>query len=158
MAEILLRKLANGALVPVDDEAAEALKHIKVGAGVRCNIVRVRNYRFLQKYHVLVNLLFDIWTETAPRLQYRGQDVAPNKEKFRGDLQVLCGHYEAVFGVRGELQLKPKSVSFASMEEDEFEKLFSRAIDVGLGRILDRPDWTEEKIRQACEELMNFSG
>lgn len=158
MAEILLKRLANGAMIPVDEESADALKSVKVGGIVRCNIVRVRNYKFLQKYMVLVGLLFDIWTETAPRLQYKGQDVAPNKKKFRGDLQILCGHYEAVFGVRGELQLKPKSVSFASMDEDEFERLFSTAIDVGLSKILNRPDWTEEKIRQACEELMNFSG
>lgn len=157
MAEIIMRKLANGALIPQDDEAAEQLKHIKVGAGVRVTLVRVRNYKFLQKFHVLVGVLFDIWCETAPRLQYKGHDVAPNKEKFRADLTVLCGHYDAVFGVRGELQLKAKSISFASMDEEEFERLYSTAIDIGLGRILNRPDWTPEKIRQACEDLMRFT-
>ena len=98
-----MRKLANGALVPQDDEAKEQLKHVKVGAGVRVTLVRVRNYKFLQKFHVLVGVLFDIWCETAPRLQYKGHDVSPNKEKFRGDLVILCGYYDAVFGVRGEL-------------------------------------------------------
>lgn len=152
-----MRKLANGALVPQDDEAAEQLKHIKVGAGVRVTLVRVRNYKFLQKFHVLVGVLFDIWCETAPRLQYKGHDVALNREKFRGDLVILCGYFDAVFGVRGELQLKPKSISFASMSEEDFERLFSAAIDIGLGKILDRPDWTPEKIRQACEDLMRFT-
>lgn len=151
-----MRKLANGALVPQDDEAAEQLKHVRTGDGVRVTVVRVRNYKFLQKFHVLVGVLFDIWCETAPRMQYKGQDIAPNKEKFRGDLTILCGYYDAVFGVRGELQLKPKSISFASMSEDEFEGLFSKAIDVGLSRILNRPDWTPEKIRQACEDLLQF--
>lgn len=152
-----MRKLANGALVPVDEESAELLKSVKVGGITRVNVVRVRNYKFLQKFHVLIGLLFDIWCETAPRLQYKGQDVAPNKEKFRGDLVILCGYYDAVFGVRGELQLKPKSISFASMSEDDFEKLYSQAINIGLSKILNRSDWTEEKIRQACEDLLRFT-
>lgn len=154
--EVVLRKLANGALVPATEEDADMLKSVKVGAGVRCEIVRIRNYRFLQKYMVLVSLLFDIWSETAPRMQYRGQDIAPNKKKFRDDLQILCGHYEAVFGIRGELQLKAKSVSFASMSEEHFENLYSQAINVGLSKILSRPDWTEDKIRQACDEILRF--
>lgn len=154
--EILMRKLLNGALIPDSDEEAAKLQHVKTGDGVRVTVVRIRNYKFLQKFHVLVGVLFDIWSETAPRMQYKGHDIAPNKEKFRKDLTILCGYFEPVFGVRGEMRLEAKSISFAQMDEETFERLFSQAINVGLSKILNRPDWTEEKIRQACEDLLRF--
>lgn len=157
MAEMLLSKLPNGALMPADEETAEALRKIKTGVIVRADVKQVRNYKFLQKYMVLVRFLYGIWEETAPRMQYRGQEVKPNLARFRGDLQILAGHYTATYNIRGEVRLEPKSVSFASMAEEEFEQLFSSVIDVALSKVLNRPDLTEEKIREHCENVLNFS-
>lgn len=157
MAELLLRKLADGTLLPADEESADALRKVKSGAVVRADVKQVRNYKFLQKYMVLIRFLYDIWEETAPRMEYRGQEVKPNLNRFRGDLQILAGHYTATYNIRGEVRLEPKSISFASMSEEEFAELYSRVIDVALSRVLNRPDLTPEIVRAHCESVLHFA-
>ena len=156
--EIVMKKLANGALVPVNQEEADKLQKIPVGEVVRTKLTVFRNYKFLRKYMVLVKFLFDQWTEWGPRVQYKGQPVQPNLERFRKDLQILCGWYEPEFGVRGELRLVSRSVSFAQMTEPDFEQLYSTVIDVGLEKVMVNPNLTTDQVREACEELMRFCG
>jgi len=154
--EVMLLKTAGGALVPVGDEEAEKLKRFKAGDIARLDITKVRNPVFHRKFMLLVKFAYDIWCETAPRRQYKGLDIHPNFTRFRKDLTILCGYFDATFNVRGETRLEAKSISFASMEQDEFEGLYSKAIDVILERILNRPDLTPEKVRAHVDTLMRF--
>lgn len=154
--EVVMKKLANGALVPANEEEAEKLASVPAGEALRCKLTVFRNYRFLKKYMVLVKFLFDRWTVRAPCLQYQGQPVRPRLERFRKDLQIMCGWYEPEFGVRGELRLVSKSVSFSAMNDAEFEQLFSTVIDVGLEKILNDPNMDADKVRAICEELLLF--
>ena len=154
--EIVMKKLANGALVPVNQEEADKLSKIPVGEVVRTKLTVFRNYKVLRKYMVLIKFLYDQWTEWGPRLQYRGEEVRPNIERFRKDVQILCGWYEPEFGVRGELRLVSKSVSFSAMTEPDFEQLYSTVIDVGLSKVMVNPHLTAEQVREACERLMHF--
>ena len=154
--EVILHKLPSGALAPTSEEEAEKLKKLRVGTGIRCDVKQMRNYKFHKKWFVLATLAYDIWKEAAPMVEYRGQRVQPNFERFRRDLVVSAGYFDVEFNIKGELRLAAKSISFANMEQDEFEALFSATIDAILQKVLDRPDLTPEKMRAWVDEVMRF--
>ena len=133
MAEILLIKIPTGALVPADAESAEYLKKHKIGQGFRAKIIRARNILFHRKFFALLNYAFDTW-EPEERT-YKGQVVAKNFDQFRADITILAGYFETSVRLDGSVRVSAKSISFATMDEDEFEKLYSAVIDVLLERI-----------------------
>jgi hypothetical protein len=156
MAEALLRKLPNGALIPDDEESATLVQSYKVGQPIRCVVTKMRNYKFHKKWFALVKYAFDIWSESAPPIRHKGEAVRPNFDKFRRDLTILAGFYEPVFGVRGELMLEAKSISFANMDDHEFESLFSATLDAVLQKVLSGRGLTEAKLREYVDEVMRF--
>jgi len=158
MAELVMIRQPGGALVPATDEDAEALRKIKAGAAVRVEVKQIRNYKFLQKWMTLVKFAFDLWVERIPPKEYRGQPVKPNFDRFRKDLTILSGHYTATYNARGEVRLEAKSVSFANMAEDEFERLYSDTIDVVLQKILTGTKLTEEQLRNHVDAVLAYSG
>lgn len=150
-------KAPNGALIPFTEEDQDKLRSIKSGVAVRCNIARARNPQFLKKFFCLVRLAFDMWTESVPSMQYKGRDVLPNIERFRKDLTIMAGYYDATYNIRGDVRLEAKSISFANMEEETFEALYSSFIDVVLRKVLDRPDLTEDRLRRMVDQVMSYS-
>ena len=52
--------------------------------------------------------------------------VLKNFDRFRKDLTVLSGFYNATYTFRGDVRLEPKSLSFGSMCEEEFGQRLSR--------------------------------
>ena len=155
--ELLLTKQPSGALAPYDEEQADKLAKIKAGAVVRADIAQMRNVKFHRKFFALINFLFGIWEEGMPVVEYRGNAIKPNKRRFRKDLIILTGRHEATFNIRGEMRLEAHSIAFGRMSEEEFEKLFSDVIDVALNRVLNRPDLTEERIRDYCDQVLRYS-
>lgn len=151
--ELILAKAPNGSLVPVDQQAMDELAKLKVGQGVRVKVTRMRNYKFHRKLFALLNVAFDAWEPLA--LEYKGEKVAKNFERFRSDVTVLAGYYEATVNLRGETRLEPKSISFSSMDQDEFEKLYSAVIDVVLQRILT--NYTRDDLDNVVEQVLRFS-
>lgn len=158
MAELVMIRQPGGALVPATDEDAEALRKIKAGAAVRVDVKQIRNYKFLQKWFTLAKYAFDLWVERVPPKEYKGQPVKPSFDRFRKDLIILAGHYDATFNAKGEIRLEAKSISFASMGEDEFEKLYSDTIDVVLQKILTGTKLTEDQLRNHVEAVLAYSG
>lgn len=158
MAELVMIRQPGGALVPATDEDAEALRKIKAGAAVRVEVKQIRNYKFLQKWFTLAKYAFDLWVERVPPKEYKGQPVKPNFDRFRKDLVILAGHYDATFNAKGEIRLEAKSISFASMGEEEFEKLYSDTIDVVLQKILTGTKLTEDQLRNHVEAVLAYSG
>lgn len=153
---IRMTKVAKDLFRPATEEDLERLGRFRTGATIACDVREERNYKFLQKYMVMVKFLFDIWEETMPRQQWRGQEVRANIDRFRGDLTILTGRCDATYNVRGEVRLEPHSVSFASMGEEEFEQLFSETINVALAKVLNRPDLDEARVRQIVDQLLHF--
>lgn len=157
MAELICIRQPGGALVPATDEDAEALRKIKAGAAVRVEVKQIRNYKFLQKWFTLAKYAFDLWVERVPPKEYKGQPVKPNFDRFRKDLIILAGHYDATFNAKGEIRLEAKSISFASMGEDDFEKLYSDTIDVILQKILAGTRLTEEQLRNHVDNVLAYT-
>jgi hypothetical protein len=156
MTEILCLRTASGAFVPLDDDEAEKIKRIKAGSVTRLTAVQVRNGGFHRKYFALVKIAFDLWAERQPAIEYKGQPVKPEKDRFRRDLLILCGFYRPVFAVNGEMRLEAESISFASMTQGRFEAVFSQTINVVLEKILSGSGLTEEKLREHVDMVMRF--
>lgn len=154
--DVTLIKLASGALMPYDDESAEQVRKIRTGSLVHAKATRVRNYEFHKKFFALIGLAYDIWVETVPKMEYKGQPVQPNKTRFRKDATILAGFYTSTVSLKGDVRLDAKSISFASMDESEFEKLFSSFINVILTKILTNGQLTEQQIRDHVDRVMQF--
>lgn len=155
--EVMLTKGPGGALVPLDDDEAAKIARIKAGAVVRAEIAQMRNGAFFRKWWVLAKYAFDLWSETVEPIEYRGQKVRPEFQRFRKDLTIMAGYYNPVFNARGELRLEAKSIAWASMSEEEFDRLYSATIDVVLGKILEPGAMTEAQLKSHVENVLRFS-
>lgn len=154
--EVLFRRGPRGVLMPMGDEAEEQMKSIKEGAVVRASIARVRNPKFHRKYFSLLNYAYGIWSETMPKRMWRGHEVTTTFERFRKEVQIMAGHFEPVFSVTGELRLEAKTISFAGLDEEGFEKLYSEVINVLLSKVLNSTTLTEESIRRYVDQVLAF--
>ena len=152
MTDIVLTKTAGGALAPMDQQAIDFLSKLKAGAGVTVQIKRHRNPAFHRKYFALLNLAFDAWEPTAAT--YKGEPVGKNFDQFRNDVTVLAGHYEMAVNLRGETRLTAKSVSFAAMDQDTFDALYSATVNVILAKILT--NYTRDDLDNVVDQLLGF--
>ena len=151
--EITLAKAANGCLVPVDQQAIEAIAKLKLGQGVKATIKRVRNLGHHRKMMALLNLAFDAWEPAE--LEYKGQKVEKSFDSFRSDVIILAGYGEATYNFRGEIRVRAKSMAFANMSQDEFEGLYSKVIDVILTKILT--NYKRDDLDNVLNQVLSFT-
>lgn len=153
MTEVFLAKNIAGCLVPVDHQSAEFLSGLKLGQGVTCRITKHRNIGFHRKFFALLNLAFESWE--PGNLEYDGQPVQKEFDQFRNDVTVLAGYYESSVTLKGEVRLRAKSISFGSMKQEQFEKLYSAVIDIILQKILT--NYTREDLDKVVEDILRFT-
>ena len=151
-------KSPAGALIPASEEASDLLRKIKVGTALSVEIKRIRNYKFHKKMFALFKLAFDVWEPETPQT-YKGEAVSKDFDRFRKDMTILAGFYKAVYNARGEVRLEAESLSFASMAEDRFEKVFRAVLNVVWNRVLRNAGYeTEAEVERVVDELMRFDG
>lgn len=154
MTEIVVQKSPTG-WIPADEQARAAHARHKLGATVRADFKQMRNYKFHKKFMALMNLAFDYW-EVAD-VEYKGRQVVKNFDRFRKDMTILAGFYEPTFNVRNEVRLEAKSISFANMQEAEFEELYSTMVNVLLDRVLRAKGFSRETVDEVVDQLVAFS-
>jgi hypothetical protein len=116
MSEIYLQRTVGG-LRPCDDMGVEALRKIKVGEVVQCEITRPRNLAHHRKFWALLNTF---WAATGDWSSPYGVLI---------ELKVRLGHVqEVLIRETGEMVKVPKSISFASMDQGEFDVFYERCI------------------------------
>lgn len=131
------------------------VKRLEAGEVFDFEIVFPRNSRFHRKFFVLLSVGFEAWEPERTRKTYKGLPVAKNFEQFREDVTILAGFYEQTFDIRGRMRLKAKSISFANMEEDEFERVYSAVADVLLQKVLTRYA-NREELDGVVKRMMGF--
>ena len=109
-------------------------------------------YKFHRKFFALLDVAFDAW-EPSP-VEYKGQVIEKNRQRFRKDLIILAGFGEPIFNIKGEVRYEAKSISFAKMNSEDFESLYSKVIDVILRRILT--NYTRDDLDQIVQKVLNF--
>jgi len=111
---------------------------IKMEAGeiAQAEMAIPRNYRFHKKFFALVTFAFDAWQPNRKNKSYKGVEVAKNFDRFRSDILIQAGYYEQTFDLDGNMKLEAQSISFASMDDVQFEKVYSAVADVILDKVL----------------------
>lgn len=141
--EIFCRKDLAGRLVPDDDQSRERLARFRVGDPIRLQASKPRNYKYHQKFFALIEVVFE------------NQEKYDSMEALRAELTMRAGWYEEHHHITGKVSYSPKSISFASMDQVEFEELFSKVIDVAIEYFLQGS--TREEIEQAAMEVIGFA-
>jgi len=155
--EVALLKTPHGALVPMDEDEAEKTRRWKSGSVIRGEFTEMRNGAFFRKWWSLAKLAFEMWEDDLPVMEYRGQQVRPDFERFRKDLIIMSGRFKPVFAADGEMRLVAESISWAKMDEPAFERLYSETINVILNKVLSSRKLTESQLRDAVDQVMRFA-
>ena len=141
MTAILCRRTISG-LSPDDDAARDVLRKVKVGDVVRVEVRRPRNLSAHRRFFALVNLV------------YTNSEKFPSPDVARRVLTCRAGHaLPYIIESTGEVLLIPESISFANMDQDEFDAFWQRVVKVVCDEILPgvtEPE-IEEEISRICE-------
>lgn len=124
MAKVLLKRALNLSLAATDEEGLAAIKKIKPGDEVWCDIRKARNPKSHRLYFALLQLVFS------------NQDRYPKFEHFRAAVQMAAGHVEWIPGVDGVAVPIPKSIDYSSLDEIEFSKVFNETMTVCVDEFL----------------------
>lgn len=160
---ITLVKLPDGKLQGFSDDDKNAYKRFKsrlnnLEAGELCTIdAKVpRNSKFHRKFFAMLNLGFESWEPARQHKSYKGKPVQKNFERFRSDVLILAGFYEQTFGLDGRMKLEAKSISFANMDDAEFERVYNAVLDVLLADVLKTYAGREE-VNNVVENMLRFA-
>jgi hypothetical protein len=136
---------------PVDEESAEEIMALPNGT-YECTLTRKRNPQFLRKYFALLDVAFHIW---EPALSdYNGKPVVKNRTRFRKDIAIATGFYELTVNIKGEVRAEAKSISFAAMDETEFDKLYNLTIDYLLAKVIQGD---KEQLNNHVAQILDFT-
>jgi hypothetical protein len=117
--KILVIKTPNGLLKPCYDSDYEAFKRMPINEAFEIDYTKGRNYKFHRKYFALLKLAFE------------NQQDYRTIEEMRHDLIIVAGYYNEVTNlITGEIIKKANSISFSSMDENEFSELYEKTKDV----------------------------
>ena len=99
---------------------------IPKGKVVRAKIVVPRNPKLHRKFFALIRAAWDCLTEEQ-RTNLR------STESFREQLLITSGFTTPIYDVNGNIfQEKARSISFANMDEAEFNDVYNRVLDTIL--------------------------
>ena len=135
-------KVTPTGFTPLYDSDYQLKKQLKEGSIVRCRVSNPRNYKFHKKFFALLRITFDnLPAYLAARWNIRTEhDML---KRFKRDL----GYFTSFRNEYGELEIEYLSISFAAMEQHEFEKFYDECIALILNnyiRGLGREDLEEE--------------
>jgi hypothetical protein len=109
-------QISNRKLIPEYDSDNEQIVKLKPNLTYKFVVTAPRNVMFHRKFFALLNLC------------YQNQDKYTNFEHLRGILTMKAGYYETVITDKGTVYW-PLSISFAKMDNLEFEQLYSKVLD-----------------------------
>lgn len=111
-----------------------------------------RNPAFHRKMFALLNLGFDAW---YPSFTYKGQEIQKNFEQFRSDVIIQAGYYDQTWSLDGQLTLRARSLSYSSMDDAQFEQVYSAIADVLLAKVLTHYKGRRE-LDDVVAEILGF--
>tara|TARA_R110000851_G_scaffold94392_1_gene205174 strand:+ start:296 stop:760 length:465 start_codon:yes stop_codon:yes gene_type:complete len=146
-------KKVGGGFVPVDEmNDPEIFKQIKMGDIISVQFKRPRNVKRLRKYFALLNIAFDAWE--APETSYNNIPAMKSFTRFRSDIICGAGFYDVVASINGDVRAEAKSISFAKMDETEFNELYNNTANYILLKILK--NYKRDDLDQLVEQIINF--
>ena len=135
-------------LRPTDEAGKQMLEGIKQGDMVQVEIRRPRNVSHHRMFWALATL---VWEQLDP-------ETYPSPEDVVTELKIRTGHYTrrdiVVDGQRYPV-LTPMSISFASLDEDQFSAFFDRCCDHIVANIL--PGVTNKDLKAEIAQMTGIT-
>lgn len=115
MDVVLCKRISS--LIPIDEEGKDALAGIGQGELIKVKITKARNLKHHKKFFSMLNLVLD------------NQESYPTLKHLLTAVKLEAGWYEDVpISVKGVPHFIPKSISFAKMDQLEFDDFYMQAI------------------------------
>lgn len=163
MSVINAIKLPDGTLdgFLAEDKAAykrfkSRLKNLEAGELITFDVKLPRNSKFHRRYFAMLNLAYEMWEPNRKWKSYKGVAVQKNFERFRSDVLIQAGYYSQTFDLDGNMKLEAQSISFASMDDIAFERVYNAVLTVLLEKVLitykDR-----DEVNEIIESMMRFA-
>lgn len=115
-------------LAAKDSISADMIAELKNGECYVCTIRRPRNPR----HHRLAWGLFD--------LVFRNQTTYATTQELVAAIKIATGHFDTGRTVDGLPWVQPKSIRYASMDQQSFNEWWNKALDVIITKILPAVD------------------
>ena len=148
--DALGRKLLRAA----DAAAEEFLAKTRTGAEVHGKLGLPRNAKFHRKFFAAVNYFAEqsgLTTQAAERNVY----VAPIIQKLLEIIKIRSGHFYEIETPSGKVLQIPMSISFSTMNNEEFKEFYSRALAAMISMMPSIADGkTEEEKKKHLEALV----
>lgn len=150
--EIFFRKLYDK-LVPVDEYQLELMESLRMNGEYKAVLSQPRNGPYHRKFFAFLNQCYKNYEQ--PEVYYQGERVFKSQKKFREEIIIACGYWTIGLSKNNTPIREAESISFAKMDQIEFEKLFSKAIDVILADYL--PHYGKGDIDAMALEILRFA-
>lgn len=145
--KVMLLKTDKGlrGSTPADQDAwvkfRRKLETMKPGTWLRMEWARPRNGRHHRKFFALLQLVAE------------NSETYNTTEKALVAVKLVTGHFDLMAHPEtGEIMQVPRSISYDSMGQDEFDKFYSAAIDGVLQHIL--PHLDKEKAERLIDMIV----
>lgn len=131
MAQDVLLIREGNRLGAYDALSAEAISNINLHEIVTASIRRPRNEKHHRKLFALLKVVFE------------NQSLFATTEELLGALKLATGLFDTGKTIEGVPYARPKSISFAAMDQHRFEQWYDKAVNVILTKILPNTDRTD---------------
>lgn len=115
--EIQFVKTLNGSFKLAFDSDFEKAKKLPLNEPFFVTYVKKRNAKFHRKFFALINMV------------YQNQERYNNYDELREHLTIASGYFNFSYDLDGVEIKKAKSISFAAMDETEFNDLYNAVTD-----------------------------
>ena len=139
--KFFLQKQKNNYFIPIDDDDFKKTLKIEIDEIVEVKYWKKRNYEFHKKFFALLNCAIHHLPENNQWNRFR--DIEP----LRKEVLIQIGHFTEHITLGGVKQRIPNSISFESIDDEEFARIYSRSIDVILKYFLK--DITKEDFEES---------
>jgi len=126
---IVIKRL--GALRPVDQASEEIMNGLPLGEPFKVKVSRPRNLNQHRKFYALLQVVFE------------NQSIYPTIDALLAVIKITLGHCDIVKLPNGDMAPVVKSISFASMPQDDFNRFYSQTVDLVLQHFLAGIEKTE---------------
>lgn len=144
----------TGGFKPLGSDDADLMKSIPLGSLLECEFSKKRNPQFHRKFFALLNLGYEYWS--PPKAEWRGFEAVKNFDVFREQITILAGFRDVTYNLDGSVKVKAKSISFAKMDDAEFQNVYSKVLDVIWNKVLNTVFENRQQLDNAVNQLMGF--
>ena len=139
MAEIFLKRVGKH-LIPTDPDSQTIVSKMPQGKVMRCKYTFMRNAAFHRKGFNMLHQMFDM------------QEHFEQFEPFRKWLVMKAGFFKVIEAPNGYQIFEPESLSWGSMDNERFEKVYNALIDTFL------QEFGHDISREEFEQILEYSG